>query len=357
MNKKLIKLLILSGLAVLILSGCAAGVRAESTPGVTVNDSHVYLAYQTSLYQIDKTNGTQVDKFPDKASASLVMYAPPVVEGSDLYFGDLANDFYRVSTEDLNQIKWTFNDAKGWFQAKAALESDVIVAPCTDRNIYALDALTGNLIWTYNGDFAFIAEPIIVDDKVIVSSQEHHVLVLDLNSGEELYRVEMNGALLSAPLYDPETGSAYVGSLGKEMVSFDLETGKKNWSYNENIDTVWATPILLDNQLVFTDKTGKIIALEPETGELLWTKDAGGAVIAGLVNVQDKGFLVVREDGSLFFYGLEQSNDWTATIPGNVYTTPVVSGDQIFVPAIKADALLYTFNLSGLPGWTFTPAK
>jgi len=357
MNKKVVKLMILAGFAVLILSGCAAGVRAESTPGLTVSDSHVYLAYQTNLYQIDKSNGAEVDRFPEKSSASLVMYAPPVVDGSDLFFGDLANDFYRVSTEDLNQIKWSFTEGKGWYQAKAALQDDLLVVPCTDRNIYALDAESGNRLWTYEGDFAFIAEPIIVDEKVIVSTQEHHVLVLDINTGEEIYRVEMNGAVLSAPLYDAETGTAYVGSLGKEMIAFDLESGQTKWSYSENLDTIWATPILLDDELIFADKTGKILALDPENGSVLWSKDAGGTVIAGLSAVADKGFLVAREDGNLFFYGLEQSNDWTASVVGNVYTAPIVDGDQIFVPVIKADALLYTFNLSGLPGWTFTPAK
>jgi len=199
----------------------------------------------------------------------------------------------------------------------------------------------------------------VVGDKILVSSQDHHVLVLDAATGKEIYRVEMKGAVLASPLYDAESGSAFIGSLGREMVSFDLATGDVNWTYGtDDLATIWATPILLDNQLIFTDKNGKIIALDPETGKELWQNNAGGTVIAGATLVGDKGFLVAREDGTISYYSSDtQSGDWTVTVPGNIYSKPIVDGEQIFVPVVKADALIYTYNTAGVPGWSFSPSK
>ncbi|NLC30020.1 MAG: PQQ-binding-like beta-propeller repeat protein, partial [Chloroflexi bacterium] len=352
MNKKVIRIVALLVLAGAVLTGCAAGVRAESTPGVTVTDDYVYVAYMNSIYQLDRLNGSQVSIFPEKASANLAMYAPPVAENGYVYFGDLANEFHKATAGNLTQMVWTFDQARGWFQAKPALAGDIVIAPSTDRNVYAIRTESGNLDWVYEGEYAFIAEPVIVGDKIIVSAQDRHVLVLDRISGQELYRTEMTGAVLSAPLYDVETGSVFVGSLGREMISFDLETGAVNWVYGEGKDlsTVWATPILLDNQLIFTDTSGKIIALDPKTGEELWQNHAGGRVIAGATLVEDKGFLVAREDGTMTFYALTQGGDWTVTVPGNIYSKPIVGGNQIFVPVVKADALLYTYSTSGVPG-------
>lgn len=359
MNKKVIRIAVLLILAGAVLTGCAAGVRAESTPGVTVTDDYVYVAYMNSLYQLDRLNGSQVSIFPDKASANLAMYAPPVADNGYVYFGDLANEFHKVTAGNLTQSVWTFDQARGWFQAKPALAGDLVIAPCTDRNVYAIGTDSGTQAWVYEGDYAFIAEPVVVADKIIISAQDRHVLVLDRTSGQELYRIEMTGAVLSAPLYDAEAGSVFVGSLGREMISFDLETGKLNWVYGEGKDlsTVWATPILLEDQLIFTDTNGKIIALNPTTGEELWQNHAGGRVIAGATLVEGEGFLVAREDGTMTFYALAQGGDWTVTVPGNIYSKPIVEGNQISVPVVKADALVYTYSTSGVPGWSFSPAK
>ena len=359
MNKKVLRLLVLLVLAGAVLTGCAAGVRAESTPGLTVTDNYVYLTYTNSLYQLDRASGARLSSFPEKASANLAMYAAPVVQDGFVYFGDLGNDFHKLTEGNLTQSAWTFEQAKGWFQAKPALDGDLVLAPCTDRNFYAINIESGKEVWVYKGEFAFIAEPVVVGDKIIVSSQDHHVLVLNGATGEELYRVETKGAVLAPPLYDAESGSVFVGSLGREMVSFDLATGNVNWTYGtDDLATIWATPIMLDNQLIFTDKNGKIIALNPETGAELWQNNAGGTVIAGATLVGDQGFLVAREDGTMSYYSsASKSGDWTVTVPGNIYSKPVVDDDQIFVAGVKADALIYTYNTTGVPGWSFSPAK
>lgn len=359
MNKKYVWTLLLLTIAALVLSGCAAGVRAESTPGLTVSDDHVYVAYLSRVHQLDRTTGTLVSSYPEKPKPTLVMYAPPEVSEGAVYFGDLANQFHKVVDGNINQITWTFTGAKGWFQAKAAVDGDLVIVPSTDRNIYALNSSTGELVWDYKGDFAFIAEPLIIGDKVVVSSQDHHILVLDRNTGEELYRVETKGAVVSSPLYDEATGAVYIGSFGKDLTSFDLETGKVNWVFgeNQNLATIWGTPILLGEELIFVDRAGKIVALNPESGEQLWTVEAGGSVVAGLAKVEDLGFLVAREDGNMIFYGTDHATKWTATIPGKLYSAPIIDGEQIFVAATKADSILYTYNLTGQPGWSYTPAK
>jgi len=357
MSKKVLRLLVLLVLAGAILTGCAAGVRAESTPGITVTEKYVYLAYMNNLYQLDKASGTRLSSFPAKTSANLAMYAPPAVQDGFIYFGDLANDFHKLNEDDLTQSAWTFDQAKGWFQAKPALDGNLVIAPCTDRSIYAINVETGDEAWVYKGEFAFISEPVVVGDKIIVSTQDHHILVLESATGEEVYRVEMMGAVLASPLYDAETNSVFAGSLGHEMISFDLTTGEVNWTFTtDDLATIWASPILLNNQLIFTDKNGKIVALSPETGEELWQKQAGGIVIAGATAVGDQGFLVAREDGTMTYYSSEsQSGEWTVTVPGNIYSKPIVDGDQIFVPVVKADAYIYTYNTAGVPGWSFNP--
>lgn len=360
MKKKAIRLLILLVIAGTIMTGCVAGVRAESTPGITVNEDSVYLTYLNNLYQIDRKTGAKKSDAVEKTSASLVMYAPALVDDGYVYYGDLANNFHKVSADNLRESFWDFEGAKGWYQGKAAISDDLIITPSTDRNIYALNKESGELVWTYSGEFAFISEPVVAGDKIIVSAQDHHILVLDSKTGEEIYRVEMTGAVLSSPLYDPESGSVFAGSLGPEVISFNLETGNVNWTYGEgkNLDSIWGTPILVGDELISVDKSGIIIGLDKNSGEELWQNNAGGEVIAGAVFVEGEGILVAREDGTMNLYSTDtHAPVWTITVPGKIYSKPIVDGGQIFVSVINGDALLYTYSTTGVPGWSFNSGK
>ena len=359
MNKKIMRILILLVITAVVLTGCAGGVRAESTPGLTVSADHVYIAYMTKVYQLDRLTGNLIGSYPAAPKNTLMMYAPPAVSDGGVFFGDLANEFHKVSEANLNELQWTFTGAKGWFQAKATVNDNLVIVPCNDRNIYALNTDSGEQVWYYEGDFAFIAEPLIIGDKVVVSSQDHHIVVLDLANGNELYRVETQGAVVSSPLYVESTNSVYVGSLGRELTSFDLETGKVNWTFgeNRNLATIWGTPILLEDELIFVDKAGKIIALDPESSEQLWMIEAGGSVVAGLAKVEGEGFLVALENGNLQFYGLDHFPKWAATVSGQIYSAPIVEGDLIYIPAVKGDSILYTYNVTGQQGWSYNPAN
>lgn len=359
MNKKIVRILILLVISAAVLTGCAAGVRAESTPGLTVTDESVYVAYLSKVYQIDPATGMLLSSYPDSSKASLVMYAPPTVFEGGVYFGDLANEFHKVKDGNLNQIQWTFKGAKGWYQARAAMDGNLVIVPNSDRNIYALNSDNGELVWKYGGDFAFITEPLVIGDKVVVSAQDSHIAVLDHSTGEEIYRIETSGAVVSSPLYDPDSGNLFVGSFGKELTSFNLETGEINWIYGEGkgLETIWATPILVGNQLIFNDKSGKIVSLDPVTAQEQWTFDAGGTTIAGLAAINDEGFVVAREDGNIQVYNLDRIPTWTKKVPGNIYNAPIVHGDQIFITVVKADGILYTYSISGQDGWIFTAPK
>ena len=358
MSKKYLRSLLIVLLAGLLLAGCAMGPRAESTPGISADENKIIVSYLNYVYKLDPANGKEAWRYPAKANTKQVFYAPALIDGESIYVGDFANDFLKINAIGAPTVDWTFTEAKGWYQGKAAIDGSLIIAPNSDRNIYAIDEYN-NLVWTHRDQFAYISEPLVVEDMVIVSSQNHKVVFLNKADGTTIREVGLNGAVIASPVYDAETDSIYVGTLANEFVRIDRQSGEIVWRFDGGgtLESVWAEPILVDGQIIFNDKTGTIFSLSPKTGMENWQFDAGGAMPAGLALVEGKGFVVALEDGVVSLLGLDRQSIWSRSVSGMLYDTPVVTDNLILVSAFKGDNLVYAFDLQGQQVWAFKPEK
>ena len=364
MKNRFFKLILICAAVLFALAGCAVGPRAESTPGLAANDSHLFVSAANMVYKIDLLNGIEVWRYPTEKNVRMMTYAPVLLNDETFLFGDMYNTLHKLNIENANQVLWQFKEAKGWYQSKVAEKNDVVIAPNTDRNVYAINSKDGTLLWKHEDTFAFIAEPLIIDDLVIISSQDHEILWLDLNTGEEVYEpFPMNGAVVSKPLFIEETGLIYIGSLGDEFVAIDPKTQKEIWRYEGTIDelsSIWATPIYLDGQLIFNDDLGNVISVDPLTGKENWTLASLGKMLAGLAALGDDKFLVASENGEISVYDLERRPVRQFQIEkAKIYTTPLVTDNLIIISPVGAPALIYSygFELSGMPTWTYKPGK
>lgn len=360
MNKKTLRSLLIVILAGLLLAGCAMGPRAESTPGISADENQIIVSYMNYVYKLDPVTGKAAWRYPEKSNIKQVFYAPALIDGESIYVGDFANDFLKINSTGTPTVDWTFTEAKGWYQGKAAKDGTLIIAPNSDRNIYAIDE-NNTLVWTHRNNFAYISEPVIIDEMVMVSSQDHKVVFLNKADGSTIREVEMNGAVIAPPFYDPQTDSIFVGSLAGEFLRIDRQSGEIVWRFVDDgtLGSVWAEPILVDGQLIFNDKTGKVISLSPETGTKNWQFNAGGSMPAGLALIEGQGFVVALEDGTVTMYSMDQQAIWSRIVSGNVYNTPVVTETTILIGTIKAkeNELVHAFNFQGQPVWTFIPEK
>jgi serine/threonine-protein kinase len=75
-----------------------------------------------------------------------------------------------------------------------------------DDQLYALDARTGEMRWSYKTAGKSVSEPVIVEDVVYVSDSSHefplgprHLYALDAATGDELWVFETRSTFLPAP--------------------------------------------------------------------------------------------------------------------------------------------------------------
>lgn len=364
MNKKYLKVIILSLLSLILLAGCATGPRAESTTGLAANESHLFVSLANKIYKVELETGLEIWRYPSDNSRMMV-YAPVLLNDEYFTYGDLYNTLQRVNLETPTQKVWEFKVAKGWYQTKVAESDGVIVAPNTDRNVYGVNAKDGTLLWTHEDKFAFLAEPVIVDGKAIISSQNHEILWLDLKTGKpEEKSFAMKGAVISAPYYDETLGYIFVGSLGHEFVAIDAKTQKEVWRYEGSIPKlsgIWAPPIMLQGQLIFNDDLGNIISVDPKTGAENWIIAEQGKMLAGLAAIGEDAFIVALEDGTIRGFDVNRKPLFPEfDIPkGKIYTTPLVTDEMFIIAPMGAEFLVYAYPIeyTGMTKWVYKPAK
>ena len=361
--KKYRILIIIAILAVaVILSGCVPGPRVTGSPGVAISDELVFVAYGNAIFAMNTSAKTVEWDFPDESNNRIVFTAQPLVAGDYVYVGDLANNFYKINIETGN-AEWTFTEAKGYYVGLAAEEDGIVYAPSNDGNVYAIGP-NGEEIWRFTTGHFVWAQPRINDDVIYVGSMDHFVYAVDKISGEKIWEFEMGGAVISPPILNESGTILFAGSIGKEMVALDTTKDDIDdrviWSFNAGgeLDSVWGNAILVDNTLYFADTSGKIFALDADSGEEIWPNpiEFSGTIIGGLAQLGD-GFVFATEEGDIQGYRFDRSSmpEWNKNIEGEVFQAPVVTDEYLAVGAIGAENVLYLYDLDGNLIWSETP--
>jgi alcohol dehydrogenase (cytochrome c) len=254
--------------------------------------------------------------------------------------GSTTNDRFstlsEINTENVKELKgdWMTKIGKNATAAKFSVEGQAleyegtIYASDGADDVYALDAGTGEVLWTYEPHLP--PDPLgevvccgwdnrgvaIGDGMVFVSQLNGNEVALDQATGKVKWQTNIEKAskgfsITSAPLY--YNGLVYVGGSGGEygirgrLTALDAKTGKMKWrfwttpdhnevggdtwpgdTYKEGGASIWNTPTVNPetNMLYFSTSnaspwlgasregenlfTASIVALDAETGEYKW---------------------------------------------------------------------------------------
>ena len=337
----------------LLLSACSGAGVASSWPGVSADQSMAYIANGTEVYAIRVGDGSQVWQYPEKPDARKPIYTPPVLTADgQLLVGDFDHTLYSLNPQN-GQVNWSFANAKGRWIASPLVVDQTIYAPCADDSLYALD-LKGNLLWTFTAGHALWAQPATDGKNLYVSSMDHSLYAVSMKTGQKVWSDDLGGAILGTPALSSD-GILYVGTLGNEMVAVDSASGKVIWRTTVN-GGVWGGPIIKDGNLYFGDLGGSFYAVDSVKGSIAWQIKPDGPITASPLVVNDN-LIFPTESGSLVAVDTKGAIVWNQQIKGNLYSTPVLSGDRVLVGITKGDNTVVALDAKGSQLWAFVPAK
>lgn len=260
---------------------------------------------------------------------------------------------------------WNYTTDDSVNSSPAVVDGVVYVASY-DRNIYALNATTGEKIWSYDTGSPTDSSPAVVDGVVYVSGGDRNVYGLNASDGTALWSFYIgNGWGGSPTVYD---GVVYVGTdddYGPEdFFALNASNGEQLWNYS----TGWGgggCPALVDGVAYFGSGDGNVYALNATTGQQIWncttddvTSICSPAVVNGVVYVP----INIHHVGSCYALNATDGTKlWTYNVTGTdntISTSPAVSNGVVYICSIYGmfyDGNVYALNASdGTELWNVT---
>ncbi|MCB0421961.1 MAG: PQQ-binding-like beta-propeller repeat protein [Bdellovibrionales bacterium] len=212
---------------------------------------------------------------------------------------------------------------------------DNVIVGNTIDGIVCLDKVSGAKIWTrkFKGGVGIAAE--VSENKIFVGTGEGQFMALSASNGETVWSYPIHSLGVGAPLVS--RGKVYFISGDHILYALDAQTGRKLWTYNRQVSTTTSIfgagrPLEVDNKIFAGFADGHFVALEKNTGGLIWdvalkTEGRFRDVDSSPVHFDNKIY-VASFDGSLFSIDKEGNVLWRSE--GGAASDLLVTDNRIY---------------------------
>ncbi len=177
-----------------------------------------------------------------------------------------------------------------------------------DARLMALDAATGNVVWSkQRTDRIAWSSPIVASvggSPQLIVMGTPAITAYNPSNGEQLWRVEcLSGEVGSSPCYS--NGVIYGASEYAKLVAVNASDGSIMWESTDYLPEV-SSPVVAGNNLIVATTYGVVVAFNRETGEIRTEHDLGEEFYSSPVVADGKVWLV-SNSGKMFVFSAGDS--------------------------------------------------
>jgi outer membrane protein assembly factor BamB len=205
-----------------------------------------------------------------------------------------------------------------------------------ESKVYALRMRDGKPLWSTAA--TSVQAPLGFDGSAVYAGGEDGtVLRLDAESGRQMWRRRLSGAVRAAPITTPE--GIVIATAADTLYLLDATTGSVKGRLATS-GAIVATPTLSDRRLFVATTSGRVMELELPSLNVRWTRTTDDGVYGAMALVGDTLTAIAR-DGDLWFIPIdapEQARVLRLEIVSVAGPTPVASG--VLVASVSGEILL-----------------
>jgi outer membrane protein assembly factor BamB len=226
------------------------------TPPTVSEGTVVVESTDNNLYAVDAASGKQKWKFT-RPDGSLGYAAPAISDGGALY-GCGETTVYRLDLET-GKEKW-----HTYIGGKSASSPDLgggrVYVGGDSTGLSAFSQDDGKQLWNFKGEKAgdWFGAPLYSSGTVYVTTYNRYVYAVDAPTGKVKWSYRLLGNSLSKPAFDSKRGVLYVTSItfkdNPTLTALDAKTGKSLWSYKAGY--VNGSPVISEDRLFVGSTNG-----------------------------------------------------------------------------------------------------
>lgn len=253
------------------------GGSVRSSPALA--DGVVYVGSGDGyMYAIDSATGVLKWKYRFYNAVN----SNPVVSGGVVYF-NCADKLYALNAAT-GALKWQLNtgDQANTVASPTVVNGKVYVSTLIGSfSVGAVDALTGQLLWSYQGGICR-SNPAVVNGVVYIGGEWYKLIALDAGTGAVKWQyADQNYGGSTSPTV--AAGKVFIGGYDGSIYAFDSAAGTLQWKFASNgikymgyqsaigiTVGLWSSSVYADGILFAGNNDGENYAINANTGSAAW---------------------------------------------------------------------------------------
>lgn len=382
------RVIVLLGALIVVLTATACvGGPTEATWGhlsLVGDPQNLLFAFSDRIVLIDPADGSPVElrdadgnvRVDDQGNPRLwevrgsgntptQFYTSPVmIDDGRMLATAYTGRIYEVELDAARIVNPEGHPTEGNVVADALATPEFLYVPLSQGGVEALSRPNLIQAWTFEApEHGTWAQPLLVDGTLYVTSLDHNLYALDPGTGEEQWRVELQGAVASTPVYSD--GYLYVGSFARKL--FKISTEGEIVAEFATQDWVWGSPTLIDGVLYAADLGGFVYALRDngDSFDPVWqARQVATRAIRATPLVTGDVIIVGSRDHNTYWLDRETGAEiFRREMVGEVLAdmlllepsdTVVISEPMVIVSTMANEELLAAFTVSdGIRQWVY----
>ncbi|MFM7201821.1 MAG: PQQ-binding-like beta-propeller repeat protein [Myxococcota bacterium] len=223
----------------------------------------------------------------------------------------------------------------------------------------------GSRVWEFESGGPFTTSPLLAGDKVLVRTTDGDLVALNAESGEQLWSYKRDRkrgeglSIFGSGMPAVVDNRVLAGFDDGAAVALNLGDGTLIWEQTVLADERWVdvdgSPLVLSgDRVIFPAFRGTTVCLRVSSGELLWKSPHGG--VAAPLGLASGKVLLTDSDG--YVVGLNGENGerlWRWEVPGKVVPVSPVLWRGLVVVGTSSGELFMLDPESGEVRWTLSP--
>ena len=232
--------------------------------------------------------------------------ATPVLAGGRVFVQGWSREVYALDAAT-GEVRWRFDyspsRADDHRQAGLLVVDDLVLVPAWNGTLFALDAVNGERRWSFPGGQPLRAQPVYDGNNIYLASGDGSLSALAID-GSLRWQQPSAAPLLRAPVLFPQ-GVAVVGREG-QVVAYD-QRGQTLWQRELGETCYYGSPVYHDGALFVATAGNGLWKLDIGTGDVVWRVELAGPSYATPL-VDNHRLFIGDNSGTLHVFGVDSGH-------------------------------------------------